>query len=112
MLASQRSRLLTRGQAVLEALHPAQITFPGKAPIDVARRTGAVLAELEEGFEGSEPQMFFILRSKIPSGVAIAPKTTRFTCDGCTWKVISINDEPSDPHVRIVANIPSVKARG
>ncbi len=111
MLAASRTRLQQRGHAQGLAFHGATITFAGFDPITLIRRASGAVAALElGGFEGSEPQTFFVERTDLPEGLTITPQKSRFTCDGRTWRVLGMLDEASDVHVKITANIPPAKS--
>ena len=111
MLPAQNQRLIARGIAQIRAFNPAEIVFAGfpEVSVPVANRSGASTLVLDEGFEGSEPQTFLILKSLLPNALVIVPKRTRFTFQEKTWKVITVSGETSEPHIHITANIPTAR---
>lgn len=106
MLVSQRSSLITRGVAIIEAFDPCTITFAGKSPVAASMRgAGATVAKLGMGgFQNEKPTDFLILKSRIPDGITVAPQL-EFTAAGVAFRVEFVFPQGGEPHVRFTANL-------
>jgi hypothetical protein len=98
--------LAQQGQELsAETLWPASLTFAGFPPISGARHAAPIEAALREGgFEESGVQGFRFLRSALPGGLVITPGQSTFTTDDATWRVVSLQDDPNQVHLRLVAD--------
>lgn len=108
MRLQDRSRLLTQGLLVTETLHPATVIFAGFDPIAASYRATAQTQALRfGGMTEDAPRIYLIRKTLIPEGLVFEPKTTTFDHDGATYRIDSLDDEASEPQVRLTCNLAS-----
>ncbi len=101
-----RDRLISRGLATIEELHPATLEFTGFAPVKGSRRNNLETRTLRAGgFTESAPVVFLLLKTRIPAGLEIEEQVTRFVCDGVTYRVTGADSEKHEPHVRLTTDL-------
>ena len=106
MRFDDRQRLILKGLATTAVLHPASLVFAGFPPVPASRRASAQTQALRfGGMTESEPVVYLVQKANLPSGLLLSVKTTTFAEGGKTYRLDALDNEPTEPHVRLTANL-------
>lgn len=99
MLASQRSRLLSRSQAQLETLHPATLVIEGH---NISAGSGPQARQMildEHGTLYDQADKAYRVRRELltAAGVVILPQATTLSENGRAYRVVRVVDRAEDP---------------